>query len=268
MAKDRREDGMDHLKDEDLDALPGGVALSWGIVKKPRRGPKGELSIKKIVDTAVSIADEDGLAAVSMSRVAQSLGFTTMSLYRYVTSKNDLLVLMQDAACEIDIPEENEGAGWREELRQYVFACMKVFREHPWFGDIPIQSVPLAPNNLLVIDWTLRIMKDFPINDFEKMSFVLLLSSYARAAGMIERDMQQALKEGDTLEAFSGLSYTAALKKLVTKERFPFLFPVLMSGAYTGETESPIGDDLAFGLEIILDGIEQYIETRRGMPQA
>lgn len=252
-------DGMD---EDVLKNLPGGVALSWGIVKKPRRGPKGELSISQIVQAAVAIADKEGLAAVSMSRVAQSFGFTTMSLYRYVNSKNDLLLLMQEAASDITVPAEGEAGGWREEMRAYVKASVRMFREHPWYADIPISGLPLTPNILRWIDWPLRIMKEFPINDFEKMAFTLLLSSYAKSCGIIERDVDLAIKSGESMETFSGLHYTAALKALVEPEKYPHLYPVLMSGAYTGEAESPIGDDLDFGLERILDGMEQYIKTK------
>lgn len=255
----------DEIDMDVLNKLPSGVVLSWGIVKQPRRGPKGELSIKKIVDAAIVIADQDGLAAVSMSRVAQSLGFTSMSLYRYITSKEDLLVLMQDAVCDIPIPAEEPGKPWRQEMKEYVWACVDVFRKHPWFGDIPITSVPLSPGNLSIIDWLLRIMRDFPLHDFEKMSFLLLLSSYGRACGLITRDMDKAFREGASPEAFSGLDYSAALKQLVKPDRFPNLYPIMMSGAYTDEGENPIGDDLDFGLERILDGIEHYIKQKTSM---
>ncbi len=90
------------------DALPRAVALSWGVAERPQRGPKRELSIERIVDAAIEIADAEGLAAVSMSRVAASLGFTTMSLYRYLTSKDDLLLLMQDTVCAVPIPSEDD----------------------------------------------------------------------------------------------------------------------------------------------------------------
>lgn len=252
-------DGFDN---DTVNKLPPGVALSWGIVKQPRRGPKGELSVKKIVDAAIAIADRDGLAAVSMSRVAQSLGFTTMSLYRYITSKEDLLVLMHDAVSDIPIPPEEAGKPWRQEMGEYVRACIGVFRLHPWYGDIPITNVPLAPGTLQVIDWMLRIMRDFPLNDYEKMSFLLLLSSYARACGLIARDMDRANREGANPETFSGVSYGAALRQLVRPDRFPHLHPILMSGAYTGEADNPIGDELDFGLERIMDGIEHYIKQK------
>jgi AcrR family transcriptional regulator len=197
-----------------------------------------------------------------MSRVAQSLGFTTMSLYRYVTSKEDLLVLMQDAICDIPIPPEEKGKPWRQEIREYVWACVGVFREHPWYGDIPIMSVPLTPGNLQVVDWMLRIMRDFPLNDFEKMSFLLLISSYSRACGLIARDMDRAIREGGSPEAFNGASYGEALRQLVKPERFPNLHPIVMSGAYTDEADNPIADDLDFGLERILDGIEHYLKQK------
>jgi AcrR family transcriptional regulator len=254
----------ERLKSEALEDLPSGVALSWGFVKPQRRGPKGELSIKKIVEAAINIADKDGLSAVSMKRVSQSLGFSTMSIYRYITSKEDLLLLMQDAVCDVPVPPENPAADWRENMREYVSAAIHIFRQHPWFGDIPITSVPVTPNNLQIVDWVLRSMRHFPFNDFEKMSVVLLLSSYARSSGMIQRDMDRAVQAGASPEAFSGLNYTAALKQLVKPDRFPDLHGIVVSGVYTGEFESgnTVGNDFDFGLERILDGIEHYLSRK------
>ena len=70
--------------------LPRGVALAWGIAASPQRGPKREMSVERIVEAAVEIADAEGLGAVSMAAVAARLGYTPMSLYRYVTAKDDL----------------------------------------------------------------------------------------------------------------------------------------------------------------------------------
>lgn len=252
------------IDDEAVKNLPPGVALSWGIVKQPQRGPKGELSIKKIVDAAIAIADKDGLSAMSMNRVASSLGFTAMSLYRYIPSKDDLLLLMQDAVGDISIPPEKEDRDWRESMREYVRACVDIFLKHPWFGDIPVSGVPLTPNTLQVIDWFLREMREFPLNDYEKIAIMLLLSGYARSVGMIERDLDRAIQGGKNPNAVSGLEYTLALKQLVTPERFPYLYPVVMSGSYTEENveENTVGNDFDFGLERILDGIEQYLKKK------
>lgn len=241
------------------EALPRAVALSWGVAEAPQRGPKRELSVERIVDTAIAVADADGLAAVSMSRIASELGFTTMSLYRYVTSKDDVLALMQDAVCGIPIPAESEsGRDWRAGLRRWAMATIEVMQEHPWFPDIPISGVPLMPNNLAVLDWGLREMRTLPLTDAEKMSTALLLSSYARAVGVVERDVARSRQTGGPPQ--HGEAFTAALAELVTPERFPDLAPLVSAGVYSdGDDEQ---DDFAFGLERILDGIERYVAAR------
>ncbi|WP_348787132.1 TetR/AcrR family transcriptional regulator C-terminal domain-containing protein [Leifsonia sp. NPDC080035] len=249
------------MADEVEEALPRAVALSWGVAERPQRGPKRELSIERIVDTAIGIADSDGLAAVSMSRIASDLGFTTMSLYRYVTSKDDVLALMQDAVCEIPIPAEGEeGEDWRAALRRWAMASIEVIQEHPWYPDIPISGIPLMPNNLAVLDWGLRAMRDLPLTDAEKMSTALLLSSYARAVGVVERDVGRS--RGDQAPPQNGEAFTAALAELVTPERFPDLAPLVRSGTYADADGGDDQDDFAFGLERILDGIERYVSAR------
>src|SRR5271154_2120266 len=78
--------------------LPGSVAAAWGIRERPHKGPKPALSLARIVDAAVRVADAEGLDAVSMGRVAAELGAAPMSLYRHVSAKEELLTLMVDAA--------------------------------------------------------------------------------------------------------------------------------------------------------------------------
>ncbi|MBS4196289.1 TetR/AcrR family transcriptional regulator [Lederbergia citri] len=250
--------------DHEFEGLPSGIALSWGLGKQPQRGPKRELNIDQIVEAAVEIADKEGLATLSMSRLASSLGFTPMSLYRYIPSKDDLLLLMQEKVSDIDYPNEEVDADWREKIRQYVRMTIKVFQDHPWFSDIPITSVPLTPNQLKWVDMALRTTRNLPLNDYEKMAIVLLISGYARWCGIIMKDMTMAMQTGKRPGEISGLDYTAALKKLVTQDRYPDLYPVLMSGAYTEEykEKNTVGDDFDFGLERILDGIEHYLLSK------
>ncbi|TCZ75257.1 TetR/AcrR family transcriptional regulator [Paenibacillus albiflavus] len=247
------------IDNEEITKLPSGIALSWGFIKQPKRGPKGELSIDKIVDAAIQIANQDGLAAVSMNRVASSLGFTPMSLYRYITSKEDLLVLMQEAVCRIEVPPLDETIGWREEMRQYVLNSIRLFQIYPWMGDIPVSGIPMTPNNLDFVNWALRTVRHFQLSDYEKMSILLLLSSYAKSVGKLSADFEQAMKAGATLDTIRGNDYTGALKQLVTFERYPYLYHVVQSGVYTGDMEPDEIDDFDFGLERILDGIEHYL---------
>ncbi|GAB3608667.1 TetR/AcrR family transcriptional regulator [Humibacter ginsengiterrae] len=233
-------------------ALPHAVALSWGVAERPQRGPKRELSIERIVDAAIEIADAEGLGAVSMARVASALGFTTMSLYRYVTSKDDLLLLMQDAVADIELPEPPED-DWRAGLRQWTYANLEAFTRHPWYSRIPVSGTPMTPNVMRLIDTALRALRSAPLGDEEKMACVLLLASYVRGVGDVQSDIATS---GATPEEVSGAPFAAALAQLVTPDRFPDLAPLIAGGAYTN-TEF---DDFAFGIERMLDGIQHYIE--------
>ncbi|WP_022893146.1 TetR/AcrR family transcriptional regulator [Agromyces subbeticus] len=242
--------------------LPRAVALAWGVAVNPQRGPKRELSIERIVDAAIEIADAEGLTAVSMSRVAASLGFTTMSLYRYVTSKDDLILLMQEGAVVPPVPDETLERGWRDGITAWVFAMRAAFQEHPWLVDIPISGAPITPNSLLIVDWFLREVRSLPLSDAEKMSTLLLLTSYARATGAQERDLGAAAAAAADPADVTGANYFEALAELVTPERFPYLSPLLAAGGYVAEpgTEpDDSDDDFSFGLERILDGIEYHV---------
>ena len=76
--------------------LPPVLAIGWGLSVSPTRGPRATITATGIVDAAIGLADAEGIAAVSMARVAERVGVTTMALYRHVPSKDDLLALMFD----------------------------------------------------------------------------------------------------------------------------------------------------------------------------
>lgn len=243
--------------------LPRGVALAWGVATHPQRGPKRELSIERIVEAAVEIADAEGLATVSMSRVAASLGFTTMSLYRYVTSKDDLILLMAERAGEVAVPDESIDRSWREGVTAWVLAIRAAFRAHPWLVDIPVSGPPMTPNNLAIVDWFLREVRGLPLSDGEKMSTLLLLTSYARAMSAQDRDIGAAAAAATDPGTVTGASFFATLAEFVTPERFPDLAPLFAGGGYIaapGQATDDADADFRFGLERILDGIEHHLE--------
>ena len=246
------------------DALPRGVALTWGVAENPQRGPRRELSIERIVETAVEIADAEGLGAVSMSRVATALGFTTMSLYRYVTSKDDLLVLMGDAASEVPIPPDTGGDDWRGGVSRWAVAARAAYRAHPWMVDLPINGAPMTPNTLLMADWMLRELAPLPLDDDEKMATLLLLSSYVRATAAIERDISALISAGTSADS---RRQSEALATLVTPERFPSLSPLVAAGLYDRDDDNTF-DDFAFGLGRILDGIDLHTRDVEKRPDA
>lgn len=245
--------------------LPRGVALAWGVAANPQRGPKRELSIERIVEVAIEIADAEGLAAVSMSRVASTLGFTTMSLYRYVTSKDDLILLMQEAASELPVPDATIERGWREGVTAWVLGIRAGYEEHPWLVDIPVSGAPITPNSLMIVDWFLREVRTLPLDDGEKMATLLLCTSYARATSAQDRDIARAVEAG-AIAAATAEPSLSALMELVTPERFPDLGPLFQAGSYTQAEEAgpETATDFVFGLARILDGIETYVARQEG----
>src|SRR5690348_6186900 len=84
--------------------LPASVELAWGLRDQARRGPKPGLTLDRIVAAGIEVARTDGIAAVSMARVAGELGVGTMSLYRYVGAKDELISLMADTAFGPPLP--------------------------------------------------------------------------------------------------------------------------------------------------------------------
>ena len=151
----------------------------------PRAETRDEF--ERIVDAAIEIADADGLAAVSMSSVAGRLGFTTMSLYRYVSAKDDLLVLMTEEGVgppPVTTPIDDD---WRTGLQRWLAALSDAYAAHPWLLDIPIIGIPVTPNNLAWLDWGLRILRSPPLTPDEALSIVLMLSGMGRWEATISR---------------------------------------------------------------------------------
>src|SRR6266849_10257810 len=106
--------------------------------ERPHKGPKPALSLARIVDAAVRVADAEGLGAVSMGRVAAELGAAPMSLYRHVSAKEELLRLMVDAAWGDSPGQPAPGEGWRAGLARWAWAMHAAARRHPWVVRIPV----------------------------------------------------------------------------------------------------------------------------------
>ncbi|HEY4225506.1 MAG TPA: TetR/AcrR family transcriptional regulator C-terminal domain-containing protein [Pseudolysinimonas sp.] len=233
--------------------LPRAVALAWGVAANPQRGPKREMSIERIVEVAMQLADAGGLAAVSMAAVAAELGFTPMSLYRYVSAKDDLVLLMQEGG--IGVPPESvvESEGWRAGLRAWAQEQLAAYLDHPWLLDIPITSLPITPNNLAWFDAALQVLAPSGLSADEQTSVVLAVEAQARWEGTVRRGYADAAADAP------GARDAALLAALVTPEQFPAVASILRAGGLGADR----GDDpFVFGLERVLDGVERYLAGR------
>jgi AcrR family transcriptional regulator len=241
--------------------LPDEVALLWGLRDGRRRGPKPTLTVDEIVRAAVEVADAEGLAAVSMARVAAQLGNSTMALYRHVRSKEELLLLMSDAALAAP-PAFPPDSDWRSRLTLWSRSMLAEYRQHPWFTHIPIKGPPIGPRNLEWLDSALGALADAGLDVEDQMGVVLglvtLVQGQARLAGELSAGY------ADDPDAFTN-RYGLLLARLVDPRRMPALSNVVAAGVFDAESlyeESDPDADFAFGLQLYLDGVAAYLAAR------
>lgn len=247
--------------ERDASGLPAGLVLAWGGQRAASRGPKPGLTLDQIVATAVRLADEGGLAAVSMSKVAKALGFTAMSLYRYLRTKDDLVLLMSDAVMS-DPPEPVPGEACRAGCERWTRAVLDVYRLHPWTLDVPITGPPAAPNELLWLDRLLQVLGESNLTDQDKLSTSLVLSGHVRGWAQLSRGLVEG-RAGMLETPMDGPSYSETLSGFLDPVAYPALAPLVAAGELDDDGEEDDLDEIFdFGLERILDGIDDFIAAQ------
>jgi AcrR family transcriptional regulator len=237
--------------------LPAEVALMWRLRDTGRRGPKPSLTLDDIVRAAIELADAEGLAAVSMARVAERLGNSTMALYRHVKSKDELLVLMSDAALERPEPLP-DGIDWRTGLTFWADGVLTAIRRHRWYAKLPISGPPAGPNNLAWFDSALGALKDTGLPEEAKVGVVMGLITYVQGEIRVAFDLAAGYDENPA--AFS--QYGATLARVVDPRQLPAVARVLEAGVFdeVGSFEEDSEQDFDFGLQLYLDGIAAFIQ--------
>jgi AcrR family transcriptional regulator len=246
--------------------LPPVIDLLWGRRERGKRGPRPGLSADAIVEAAIRVADTEGLEAISMARVAAELGFTTMSLYRYVASKDELLQLMFNASALGAESLVLEGDDWRSRLRSWAIIQREMLDRHPWITQMPMPAPPLAPNSLHFVERALEAMDGSGLADSEKLRSIGLLSSYTLSEARFANDAARAAAAAAKAAADSGsgeapappLTYEAMLRALVDEQTFPHLYRI----AWSPPPADPSSEREEFlaGVDLILDGVQALID--------
>jgi AcrR family transcriptional regulator len=239
--------------------LPGSVAAAWGVRERPHKGPKPALSLARIVDAAVRVADAEGLDAVSMGRVAAELGAAPMSLYRHLSAKEELLELMVDAAWGDPPAAPAAGGEWRAGLARWAWAMHAAARRHPWVVRIALNSLPIMPHQVAWFENALACMGGTGLTEARKGSVILLLAGYVRNIAATEADIGAAvLASGADMSAWMA-AYAGMLRRLADPQRFPALRAFIAAGVFDAADDPD--DEFVFGLDRILDGIATLINA-------
>ncbi len=214
--------------------LPPALEILWGRRSPGSRGPRAELDVDRIVSAAVDIANADGLEAVSMARVAKALGFTTMSLYRHVANKDDLLQLMWNASARNLKDRAVEGDTWRERLMSWAVIQRQVIEENIWIVQLPMATPPLAPNSLAWVEQGLAALDGLDVPDHAKIRVLGLISQHA----LIDARMAFDERRGKALAAESGVEtdYGVLVRELADPGGLPPPHPDRGSGAAAGRS--------------------------------
>jgi AcrR family transcriptional regulator len=250
------------VTDETPPELPGSIAAAWGLRERPGKGPKRGLSLQQIVQAGLRVAAAEGLAAVSMSRVAAELGVGTMSLYRYVESKGELLDLMVDTGMGPPPPQVGEGASWREGLSRWAWAQLAVFRGHLWAVQVPLSGPPATPNALGWLEQALHYLRGTGLDEAQKMSVILQISGFVRNEANMEAQLDAAVRASGQTNNDLMAGYNAMLGSLLDPQRFPELSAIVASGVLAKADDWD--DEFTFGLDRILDGVDVLVRRLSG----
>lgn len=245
--------------------LARSLELLWGTKERPTRGPKPGLTLESIVRAGVELADRDGLAALSMRNVAAELGVGTMTLYRYVPGKGELLDLMID---HVNGPLEEldkfRGRHWRTTLEYIARSTWEQYAAHAWLLHVNQVRPVLGPNALAGFDFSLGAVEGLGLTDREKVAIFVAIDGLV--TGLARNHILQK---------------QAAQQSGVPDEEFwemqgPFMETAMAGGAYPraarlSEEAFDLRDEdiLGLGLRSLLDGFEALIEARaRGVEPA
>jgi AcrR family transcriptional regulator len=232
------------------------LGILWGDRLPPRRGPKPTLSIERIVAAGIEVADAEGAAALTMSRVAKHLGSPLMSLYRYVPSRAQLVEVMLDTVVG-DPPDLDAAEGWRRKLELWADATERVFHAHPWALSLVTIRRTIGPNELAWVEAALAAVTGTGLGESEKLEVVLLVNAYVRGhaqAAIDSAESDQTTRTGPAEQDRSRV-YAAIIGHEDVRKRYPMVARQLESGRFEGR-------DPGFGLERVLDGVQCFVDER------
>lgn len=242
--------------------------LLWGRATPSGRGPRPGLTVDGIVRSAIAMADAEGLAAVSMRRIAERLGRSAMSLYSYVPGKAELLDLMLDRVLEDQPRDHDLSAGWRPALEAAARDAWAFYLRHPWVLQVGGGRVSLGPNEFDQYEANLRLLGRTGLPPIEMARAWAAIDSFVRGAARAVADARAAERETGISDDDWWTARAPQLTELLEAagERYPTLTLMSAEQAFDQPDRDPDDttpylerealDAFEFGLRLVLDGIE------------
>jgi AcrR family transcriptional regulator len=259
------------LRDDGLvRAVPG---VGTVVVDRPDRAPRPprpaaavpvrvapELRTEQVVAAGIRLADQDGLAGVSMRRIAAELGVATMSLYPRVRGKEDLLVLMLDAVfAGSPPPVPAPGAGWRAQVEAIAGLQWQMYVRHPWLPSLLSLSRPQnAPHGMRHTEAVLAAFDGFGLDQAELMHATVVVAGYVRGCAIdLESELRAQQDTGLTADQWMRAHEPSFGATVATGA-----FPMLAAVSDERSLELTLTTLFEFGLARLLDGLAAWLEGR------
>ncbi|WP_328421406.1 TetR/AcrR family transcriptional regulator C-terminal domain-containing protein [Micromonospora sp. NBC_00389] len=253
------------LRQENLvRALPGVGMVVTGPEPPPavrgaradtRRGTARGVTRDQVVRTATEIADAEGLPALSMRRIATELDVPTMSLYRQVRGKEQLLLLMADAAFAAHRLPRTFPPGWRDQLELLCRLQWSMYRRHPWLAQVVSLTRPLmAPHAVAHTEWALRALAGHGLDQHTQLHLAAALANHVRGTAVnLEREAEAEQDTGLTDDEWM-VAQADVLTGLLAAGEFPHLARLARS-----PVDLNVDSLFEFGLQRLLDGVAELL---------
>jgi len=216
------------------------------------------LSRERIVLAAVRIADTEGLAALSMRRVAADLGTATMSLYRHVRNKDELLMTMADNVFA-RYPLPAAAPDWRTGLESLCRLQWRGYQDHPWLAVYVSMTRPqLVPRAMKHTEMAMALLAELGLNVRDRLHMAVTLANYVRGLAVnLEPEAQAVQDTGMTNDQWME-TQVPLMTEIVSSGEYPMF--VAMSQA--DDVDLSLHTLFEFGLARLLDGLEVYAAQR------
>ncbi|MFC0625530.1 TetR/AcrR family transcriptional regulator [Kribbella deserti] len=237
------------------------LELLWGVQAAPTRGPKPAHTVADVVRAAIEVADAEGLAAMSIRRVADHLGVGAMTLYRYVPGKAELLDLMVDTVSG-ELTRAEPTGEWRADLEATARDVRALYLRHRWLVQVATSRPPMGPNIMAKYEHELSIVEGIGLSDIDMDAAIALVNEYVHGAVRAAIESDQIQKESGLTHGQWWVQLAPVLAKVPQLENYPLANRV---GTAVGvEFNAPYDPDYSFefGLGRVLDGIAALLATR------
>ncbi|WP_134324099.1 TetR/AcrR family transcriptional regulator [Cumulibacter soli] len=202
----------------------------WLRSERSGRGPVPEYGRTQIASAAIEIADESGLEAVSTRKVAARIGASATSLYRYVSSRDELLELMLDTSCAtLDLTAPLIG-DWRRDLIELAEQLRGLYRRHRWLLDLAQGQPSLTPNVVLLMERALAAMAPLDVPGGTK------LEAFAIMNGIVASVTRLEISSGQSNQAWQK-AQVEFLASAVSDGEHPHLSAAFASPAVEGDAD-------------------------------